>query len=205
MADDSRISPWPLLALWLGPAIAWALARPSLQHHELLAFAVKATLWLVPAALWAWRARGEGLADAFALRPPAREGWLRASIVGAVWLALAAELTIVAGGTIAPPRAGELALRTAHATVEEAAFRGFLLPHLARGRRFLSANALVALLFAAVHVPAFAAGGSAPIEIAVSCTYLFAFALVLGYTTHVTRSIAIAVVVHTANNLLSGR
>lgn len=203
VTDGARISPWPLLALWLGPAIAWALVRPWVEPHDLLALALKAALWLVPAALWAWRARGERPADAFAIRAPARQGLLRASAVGAVWLGLAAGVTLAAGGTLAPPRPAELALRTAHATVEEAAFRGFLLPHLARGRRFSAANAVVAALFAAVHVPTFAAHASAPIEVAVSCAYIFALGLVLGYATHVTRSIAIGVLVHTLNNLLA--
>ena len=190
----------PLVGLYLFSAVATVLVR-GLVPPGAIALAVKAACWLIPATLYA-RQRP---VTTFALGAPAPTGLRRAALLGVAYLAAAVLLALAAGGgaiALAWPSWTALALLVANVIVEEAAFRGFLLLEAARSLRFWKANVVVALGFAAVHVPSFLARGMNPIEIGLSCAILFAFSLVLGEMTRATRSIWPAVVLHSLNNLL---
>ena len=199
-----------LLCLWAGSALAWDLCRRLLSRPDLsfpLALALlglKALVLLVPAAVYARRALGEGPADAFALRGPLRSGVARALLASAIYLAAIVGLSALLGQLSLPrPSPSAVVLTDLNAAVEEAAYRGFLLLHLARSRRFGRANLIQAGLFVLVHLPVFAAGGVGP-ELVPMVAVLFLFALVLGYVAKTTRSIWIAAALHAVNNLLAG-
>jgi membrane protease YdiL (CAAX protease family) len=215
MADAPRT--WPLLALYAASALTWGFTRWAVETYGLgaglglglavLMSLVRAAIWLVPAGIYARRALGEAPLVAFALGAPARAGILRAVLVGAAYLAAIIALTYALGGTVAqalPPPA-LLALLVFDATVEEAAFRGFLLLHLARGRSALAASALTALLFVLVHGPMFWSLWSMGLrtELVPMVVSLYVLALALGEATRATRSIWIAVAIHAINNVLS--
>lgn len=190
----------PLVGLYLFSAVATLLLRDLVPPGG-IALAVKAACWLIPAALYA-RQRP---ITAFALGAPAPSGLRRAALLGAAYLAAILLLALAAGGGASPltwPPVTALVLLIANVIVEEAAFRGFLLLRAARLLRFWKANAVVALGFAAVHVPSFLARQMNPVEVALSCAVLFVFSLVLGEMTRATRSIWPAVVLHSLNNLL---
>lgn len=201
----------PLLGLYAVSALAWGLAGPLTRKlgagaaPAFAALALKAVLWLAPAVLYARRAFGEPWREALALGAPRREGLARAFVVGALYLGVVVALSALLNGASQPaaPTAPQALLALTNATVEEAAFRGFLLLHLARGRRFFRANLLCAGLFVLVHLPAFFAQGAGP-EVAIMSLALFAFALALGEVTRAAGAIWPAVVVHTINNLIAG-
>jgi membrane protease YdiL (CAAX protease family) len=100
------------------------------------------------------------------------------------------------------PGAAALAATVLNAIIEEAAFRGVLVLHLARHMRFWIANLVGGVAFVAVHLPTFVQVGDPGVVVVMSAS-LLALALALGAATHATRSIWIAVVAHTVNNLLA--
>jgi membrane protease YdiL (CAAX protease family) len=209
---------WPLLALYAASALAWGFTRWAVLTYGLgaglglglvaILSLVRAAIWLVPAGLYAGRGLGESPVAAFALGAPARAGLARALLVGAAYLGAIIALTYALGGALpdALPPPALLALLVFDAAVEEAAFRGFLLLHLARGRRFAAANALTALLFLLVHAPLFWTLWSIGlrVELLPMAASLYVLALALGEATRATRSIWIAVAIHAINNVIAG-
>ena len=190
----------PLLGLFVFAALATQVAREHLPSAS-IALAVKAAVWLIPAALYA----RESMAETFAVRAPARTGLRRAAIVGVAYLCAVFLLTLAASGgalVFRAPSMVALALLVGNVFVEEAALRGFLLLRLARLLRFWKANVLVAIGFAALHVPWFLSQGMNAVEIVVSGVVLIVLSLALGEATRATRSIWPAVVIHLLNNLL---
>ena len=89
------------------------------------------------------------------------------------------------------------------AALEELLMRGFLLRQLLRRLSAAPAVLVVALLFAAMHLPAWIAMGGMSISVAVSFVVLFIMGLVLGALTWASGSIWPAIAVHFVNNLLA--
>lgn len=195
---------WPWLACWLAAAVAWQLARPLAGPlGPWVALACKGAIWLGIGSLTAWWVARERPVEALALGPPARSGLLR----GIGWCALYLGATFVLGLALGersdPAPAATWPGTLVNAVIEEAAFRGLILLHLARLMRFWLANLLAGLAFVAVHLPFFLQIADPP-AIAIMSTSLLLLALALGAATRATRSIWIAVVAHAVNNILAG-
>jgi membrane protease YdiL (CAAX protease family) len=213
LPKPERLSRLALFALYAAPAGLWAVGS-SLGHvweregwlvsgeRSLL----RALVLLVPAALWARHRLGERLHEAFGLGAPLRRGIRRALLVSALYLGTVSAISVSQGqpliGALAPWALLYLPL---DAAVEEAFFRGFLLLHWARGRRFAAANSLCSLFFVLVHFRIFVGlwSSGARFELIPIALSLFLLALALGDATRATRSIWIAVLLHTLNNILA--
>jgi membrane protease YdiL (CAAX protease family) len=202
-----------LVALYAAPALVWAVASELGHVWEREGWLVsgerslvRALILLLPAAVWAWRRLGEGPVEALALGAPLRRGIRRALWVGALYLGTVSAISVSQG----QPLVGQLApwaflYLPLDAAVEEAFFRGFLLLHWARGRRFAAANSICSLCFVLVHFRIFVGlwGSGARFELIPVGLSLFLLALALGEATRATRSIWLAVVLHTLNNILA--
>jgi sodium transport system permease protein len=92
----------------------------------------------------------------------------------------------------------------ARAALEEVLMRGFVLRQQLRWVGPARAQAVTAVLFAAMHVPGWLAHGVPGVELAVSFTFLVLQGAVLGFVAWRTGSILPSIAVHTANNLLAG-
>lgn len=202
-----------LFALYALPALVWAVAssRAHVWDREGWLFSgarslIRALILLVPCSVWAWRRLGERPVAALALGAPLRRGVRRALLVGALYLGTVSAISVSQGqpliGQLAPWAFLYLPL---DAAVEEAFFRGFLLLHWLRGRRFAAANSVCALCFVLVHFRMFVAlwAAGARFEIIPLGLSLFLLALALGDATRATRSIWLAVLLHTLNNILA--
>lgn len=185
-------------------ALAWIAVRGRVAPYgPWVSLGTKGLISLGSGALlgaWVYR---QGPAATFALGAPARGGLARGIGVIVLYLAAVTALGYALGQPPAAEVPGAMAVVTqlVNSTIEEAAFRGLLVLHLAREMRFWMANALGGLAFVAVHVPTFAAIAD-PASVVVMSLSLFALALALGEATRATRSIWVAVVGHTVNNLL---
>ena len=195
---------------------AWELARLGLARlPEPWATApplwsmVRAVLLLAPAAVVTHRVLGERLVPAFWLRVPERAGLLRSSLVGAAYLLLVNGLDVALGNPLVlpSPTLGELAQTLFDAGVEEALFRGYLLSHLLRGRRFARANLLTAIIFLLPHsrklIDFWSMG--LRVELPIIALSIFVLGLALGATARPVRSIWIATLVHAIANLFASR
>lgn len=221
---SSRSAPaLPLRVLVLpcfGSFIAWEVARLGLEWlPQALPSApltspfsgslVRAVLLLAPAAIVARRVLGERLVPAFWLGAPERAGWLRSGLIGVAYLLLVNGLDLALGNPFTLPSfaASTLVLTAFDAGVEEALFRGFLLSHLARGRSPARAQLLTASIFLLPHAPKLVGfwGMGMRVELPVMALAIFVLGLALGGTARPVRSIWIATLVHTLNNLLATR
>jgi membrane protease YdiL (CAAX protease family) len=210
---QDRVSRAALFALYAAPALVWALASEFAHVWASegwlvsgLRSVVRALILLVPACLWASRRLGERPLEAFALGVPLRRGIRRALLVGTLYLGTVSAISVSQG----QPLVGQLApwaflYLPLDAAVEEAFFRGFLLLHWARGRRFAVANSICSVFFVLVHFRIFLAfwSSGARFELIPVGLSLFLLALALGDATRATRSIWLAVVLHTLNNILA--
>jgi membrane protease YdiL (CAAX protease family) len=194
---------------------AWEVARLALRVNEqqpgtpraLLSSLVRAVILLVPAAVVARRVFREPLGVAFWLNAPLRAGLLRSMAIGAAYLLAVNGLSVALGDTFSLPAlsAGEAVLLVFDAVVEEVLFRGFVLSHLARGRRFAWANCLTALIFMLPHTRMLLHlwGDGMRVELIPILISLFLFALALGGSAGTVQSIWVACAVHVLNNLLA--
>jgi membrane protease YdiL (CAAX protease family) len=202
-----RLPIWLLAfpAAWIGAWLAHeqvARATPALADRTvdtIYWWAAKLLIWVAPAIFCA-RREGSGLGLGL---PPGRAA-ARAGLWAAAWL-----VRLLIGRAVAPhPHAAapvDLALINAVCVapfVEELAFRGWLLGALARrGVSFTVANGLVALGFAAIHLPgqAFQHRLAWPASL-VDCAGLALFGLLLGLCRRHVGSTWGPILVHAINN-----
>lgn len=194
--------------------VAWEVARlvlarlpEALASAPLLWSLVRALLLLTPAVLVTRRVLGERLVPGLWLGAPEREGLLRSSLIGAGYLALTNALDVAVGNPFAMPSlaAGQLALTLFDAGIEEALFRGFLLSHVIRGRRFARANLISASIFLLPHARKLVGFWSDGLrfELPIMALAIFVLGLALGATARPVRSIWIATLVHALANLFA--
>jgi membrane protease YdiL (CAAX protease family) len=213
--SEARVPLLPVLLPCLLSMAAWEVARLALRmgeqapgtSHALLSSLVRAVILLLPSALVARHVFRERLSLAFWLGAPARSGLLRSVAIGAAYLLAVNGLNVALGYPFSLPTlpAGEAALLVFDAAVEEALFRGFVLSHLARGRRLAWANLSTALIFMLPHTRTMLHlwGDGLHVELAPVLLSLFLLALTLGASAGAVRSIWIACAVHALNNLLA--
>jgi len=167
--------------------------------------AVRACVFALPALLLL---RAEGVRrpwDSLKLSTHAGRGVVWGALVGCALVATHAGLTWGLSGQGPRPIPAEAyftALGVA-TVIEEVAFRGFLLQHLAVAVGFWSANLASALLFAAIHIPGWLLVDRAVIgaDKVVPLMEIFTLGLGLGYLLRRTGSLWSCVLAHSANNL----
>lgn len=197
-----------LLAWFVGAtALAWMLVRDAVRPYgPWVALGVKGLLSAGTGAILCWLLYRERPIAALGLGAPVARGVPRALLVVGLYLAAVMLLGHLTGepANLALPPAMLLATTLFNSIVEEAAFRGVLVLHLARHMRFWIANLVGAAAFVAVHLPTFVKVAPPPAVVIMSAS-LFVLALVLGDATRATRSIWIAVLAHTVNNLIASQ
>jgi membrane protease YdiL (CAAX protease family) len=139
-----------------------------------------------------------------------RRGIVLGTLVGAGYLALIEVLLVTTGEPSPGARvfaAWLLSLQGFYAVLkvvlEEVMCRGFLLGQLVRHVSSRSAQLVVALLFAAMHLPAWIAEGGLQFSLIPSALMVFFLGLVLGFATRASGTIYLAIALHLANNLLA--
>ena len=218
LPHKTRLQGQWLIAYYVFGAAAWFAIGMALHAHGpapkdlvegLFLSLLKAVVWIVPALLLTRFVLREAVAPDLGLSPVDNPLSLwRAIAVSVVFLVLTGGLQFLIGGGRssheAPPVFPALALNAVNSTIEEISFRGFILGHLARRHPFWRANFLQAALFLLVHwLGWFSRGGGW--QVVPMSIMLTTFALVLGWTTRLSGSVWLAIVVHTINNVLASQ
>jgi uncharacterized protein len=218
--DRTRGTPgfWLMLAaLWL----VWA-ARASVgfqidraidpAYRLAYSSGIKVALWVLPAAAFAWWVRRESPVRALRLGLPAPRALPLAVGLTVVYLAGVAfdvarkhGVTMADLGAALAQRGGaQFAGGLPSAFAEEALFRGLVLTELTGRWAFWPANAVSGAIFVSMHWPhRIWRDGFGP-GVFADAVPLLAIALALGFVTWRTGSIWPGVVLHAANNALSG-
>lgn len=211
-------------ALWLvagGVLLAWALHNALLypweQRHidpalgEPLRLALRALTWVaLPIVLYLHhhdpRPTLEALGVTTRVSP---RGLAKGAVIAAVYLFSIALLL----RATAPPESARGVRETiaqlrfvylvVHCTLEELLMRGFILGQLVRFTSSFRAQSIVALLFAAMHLPAWIAVQGMGIELLPSTLAVLLLGVVLGAVARASNNITPAVLLHLANNLLA--
>ncbi len=213
--DSSRKRLWWLLGYWLfGLALRWPVM--AMKHHlppgttrDLAQLTLKTALSvLLPALALRWLMPEAPLAEQLGLRARAgmRPRPRAAALVSLGWIGLvygASKLLGQDATSIWPAGVAAALLMAAHVTVEEIAFRGFILGWLSADRPFWRANVITTLMFLSMHLPGFIASGMR-VELVPMSLVLVALSLVLGWVTQLGGNIWIATLLHLANNALAG-
>jgi membrane protease YdiL (CAAX protease family) len=209
---------WLLLGvLWLVWAVRASVGFQidlALDPAYRLAYstAIKLTLWVLPAAAFAWWIRRESPVRALRLGPPAARTLPLALALMTVYLAVVAAdvarkhgVTLAQLGAALVDRGGPAFVGgVPSAFAEEALFRGLVLTELTDRWRFWPANVVSGAIFVSMHWPhRIWRDGFGPGVVA-DAAPLLAIALALGFVTWRTGSIWPGVVFHAANNTLSG-
>jgi membrane protease YdiL (CAAX protease family) len=204
-----------LLGYWLFglllrvPVLAINRHMQAGARRELLLFMLKATLSVgLPALFVRWMLPNASLLEQLGLRkPPGQRTRPRlAALVAVGWLGLVFgvfKLLSQESVSLVPASVASAIWMIAHVTVEEIAFRGFILGWLAVDRPFWRANSFTALMFLSMHLPSWYASGLR-VEIVPMATVLLALSLVLGWVRRLTGNVWLATALHVANNALSG-
>jgi membrane protease YdiL (CAAX protease family) len=207
-----------VLATWIvhnAFLLPWEETHLTAAQREPGRLALRILVWCLPAAAYLSRHDPRPIGVAWGLTSPVdfpRLLWQAPVAIG--YLTLAALLARAS----APDSAAEpsfASLVRVVATVdglwlfvgvalEELLMRGFLLRQLLRRWSAGPAVLVVALLFAAMHLPAWIAMGGLSVGVAVSFVVLFVMGLVLGALTWTSGSLWPAIVVHVINNVLAG-
>jgi membrane protease YdiL (CAAX protease family) len=194
-----------LLLPWETEALPAGLRQPLL-----LAF--RALVWLGPIAVYLQRheARPPLVALGITSRIDVR-GMLPGALPGVLYLTLAIAIT-AAGSGVPLPELVARSLRTLNPgsaymiisiAFEEILMRGFLLNQLCRRMSSWLCQGIVAMLFAAMHLPGWIAMQGWSIELLPMSISLALLGLVLGIVARSSRSILPAIVLHCVNNVLA--
>ncbi len=193
--------------------LRWEETHLTAAQREPVGLTLRFAFWCLPAMAYLSRHDPRPIGVAWGLASPVgllRLLWL--SPVASGYLALAAVLA----STSAPDGAAKPSFDSlvrilatvdclwllAGVALEELLMRGFLLRQLRRRWSGGPAILVVALLFAAMHLPAWIAMGGISISVAVSFVVLVVMGLVLGALTWASGSLWPAIAVHFVNNLL---
>ena len=215
LVDSSSKRLWWLLGYWLfGLALRWPVM--AMNHHvqpgmarDLAQLTLKTALSvLLPVLALRWLTPHASLAEqlGFRARAGVRTRPLAAALVSLGWIGLVygtSKLLSQEATSILPASVVAALFMIAHVTVEEIAFRGFILGWLAADRPFWRANVITSLMFLSMHLPGWIASGMR-VELVPMSLVLVAMSLVLGWVTRLNGNIWIATLLHLANNALSG-
>lgn len=195
---------WSLHNLWLLPRELARWPGGALDVPLLLA---RVAVWMAPVGLFLWRFEPDGRSAAAAVGLTAPRPLARSAVGVLPALAYLAVMTAGVGpGTDAIARLGSpraLLVLVGGAFLEEVLIRGFVYGELVRaGARAWWAVPATAALFAALHVPGWVGAGMPAIEMVPSLVVLFALGAVLATSRATSGSIAFALAIHAANNLL---
>lgn len=207
-----------VLATWIvhnAFLLSWEDTHLTAAQREPARLALRVLVWCLPAAAYLSRHDPRPIGNAWGLTSPVDFlRLLRQAPVAIGYLALAALLARAsAPDTAAEPSFASLMRVVASidglrllvgVVLEELLMRGFLLRQLLRRWSGGPAVLVVALLFAAMHLPAWIAMGGISMGVAVSFVVLFVMGLVLGALTWTSGSLWPAIVVHFINNVLAG-
>jgi membrane protease YdiL (CAAX protease family) len=199
---------WSLRATVLH-AIDQAIASPAARSAY--AVAVKAVLWVLPAAAFGWWLRGQGPLRYLALQPLPRAGeWFVCMALTAAFLALVTAFELSVGGRQLAPAAllatpGMLLVlhHVASPWVEELLFRGLVMRELLAATSVAAACVLTSLLFVGAHLPFWLFHRGASAAVAADSAGVFLFSLLACGLYARSRSIWPPTLAHVANNLLS--
>lgn len=188
----------------LEKALVPASIRPALE------VGLRAAVWMIPT--WVYLRRHDARPPLEALAVTTRvdaRGLVLAAPWAIVYLALAAALASAApaapqvrrsiGALLAPSTLYALA----GVALEELLMRGFVLGQLLRWHRPWRAQWMSAVLFAAMHLPAWIATSGVHVGLVPSTIVVAALGLVLAALRVRSRSLLFAVLVHAANNLMA--
>jgi uncharacterized protein len=166
----------------------------------------------VPAAMFAAWARRDSPVRALRLGLPSARSLPLAAALSLAYLAGVAFDTArkhgvtvgVLGAALVQRGMSTFAGAVPSAFSEEALFRGLVLTELAERWGFWRANVVSALLFVSMHWPHRVWRNGLGLGVVADAPALFAIAIALGFVAWRTRSIWPAVILHAANNTLSG-
>jgi membrane protease YdiL (CAAX protease family) len=202
-------------ALWLIRMAAYAHIDASASDYfekRLLSDGWRIAVWVIPPLLWlSWierRLLGTALFPVAPLSP--KRGWLLVAIVigclpllsrafNGVWIGIPkdAAIAVLIAGTLST---------AVVALSEEFLFRGvFLSGLLARKWSFLAANAVTAVFFSLSHWPGWLYGGGvSPGSLAIMSIHMVLYGLLFGGIVRLEGGLRGAILVHFANNIVSG-
>lgn len=178
----------------------WTLLLLTLPYSAWLGLALKVVVFGLPAyVLPRLTTAGGGLVGSLGLERPPRPGWIALSAA-----LLAAYLALVGGWSGLRPMSPFFLVSAVVVSpfVEEFAFRGVLQQQFDRIVPFSVANLTTTALFVLYHIPLWLARGQAPSLM--SCLWVAALSLWLGYVMHRSRSLWTCVIVHSIQNMLLG-
>jgi membrane protease YdiL (CAAX protease family) len=218
--DGQRGSIRPFTWVALGVLTIWAahnaLLLPWEVHHidervrEPALVLARALVWMVPTVLYLRHHDPRPPLVALGVTSRVDRRGLGWSTLGAlVYLSLVVLLLSATTPTDPAPRSlaalvSVTVLSSMLACVlEELLMRGFLLRQLVRFTTSLRAQALVAVLFAMMHLPAWIALDGVSINLLPSTIMILLLGAVLGGVARASNSILPAIFVHCANNLLA--
>lgn len=188
------------LIVIVGILAVWTLVLVALPYSAWLGLGLKVLVFGLPTYFVArFSAARGGLVGALGLKQAPHPGWIALSTAVLVaYLALVGAWSgfrsmsaffVVSAVVVSP-------------LVEELAFRGVLLQQLDRIVPFTVANLVTAVSFVVYHLPLWLARGQAPSLM--SCLWVAALSLWLGYVMRRSGSLWTCIVVHAIQNLLLG-
>lgn len=204
---------WTLRATWLyqiDEQFSSPLARAAYSS------VVKATLWLLPAAVYQHRIEGS-IQRLFSLTPmPDRQNWLRCAVTTVAFLIavfsveiLTAQKTLASAKLFDPSRdhLEQVAIAVLHYVlsplIEECFFRGFLLRTMLRFGHHTSAIAINSCLFVFIHWPFWLSHRESWMLFFSQSAGVFLFSLVAGWLYQHSRSVWPPAMAHLLNNVLA--
>lgn len=196
--------PWALHNGWLLP---WELRHFSAPSREPALLVLRALLWFLPVAVYLRRHDPRPRFVALGLCRPSLRGLLFGMLPALAYLALVVALQLamspsraVTPSALLRPHSGYM---LALAALEELLLRGFLLGQLLRFTSSLRAQTIVAVLYAAMHLPGWIALEGVGVSLVPQTLSVLLLGVVLGVLTRASRSILPAIVVHFVNNALA--
>lgn len=202
------VAVWALRAT-VGFRIDLALEPPGRAIYSMI---VKLALWAAPAIAFAVWFRHDSAARSLRLGAPAVRTLPLVTALAVAFLAGVAwdvarrhgVPTLALGTAVADRGLVNVIGALPSAFAEEVMFRGLVLTEMAERWGFWLANVAGAALFVAMHWPYRAWRYGLGLDVVADAPALLLIALVLGFITWRSGSIWPAVIVHTANNTLSG-
>lgn len=198
--EHSRLVSLKLAMAVFGVFAVWTLLLLTLPYSVWLGLALKVLVFGLPAYVATrFTTIGGSLAGTLGLRQAPYSGWIALSTA-----MLAAYLALVGGWSGLRPMSIFFFVSAVVISpfVEEFTFRGVLLQQLGRVVPFRVANVTTAVLFVLYHIPLWLARGQAPSLM--SCLWVAALSLWLGYVMRRSRSLWTCIIVHAIQNLLLG-
>jgi membrane protease YdiL (CAAX protease family) len=196
--------PW---ALHNGLLLPWEVRHFDASVREPALLLLRAALWLTPAVIYIGKNDPRSRATALGLGRPSWRGTVLGLLPALAYLGLVGALQ--AAMTAAHPASPSALLRP-HSVyllllvaLEELLLRGFLLGQLVRFTTSFRAQAIVAVLYALMHLPGWIALEGLTVSLVPQTISVLLLGVVLGVLTRSARSILPAIVVHFLNNVLA--